>query len=525
MRTNDVVSSGHENTTLLRYEEIDKNYPNTYSYDDIMNHEIKGVLLVDRYIDGKLYQTYSSDEAHVLTIAATRLGKTTQCVIPLVASFANQKVKKSFIVSDPKCELYRLLSNDLKDKGYDVLLLNFRDYKHSELWNPLTSIYKKYHEIMSMDKKIEGITIDGEYKFKFDDHIYDNYNDVNSAIKNLVDIELNELDKEINRIAMAVIPPDESSSSDEYWTIAPRKFLKALLYSMLEDSMENRGCKINENTFSFNTLFKIFCTLTENERYDDDGYFTSREEGSKAMEEARAIIENAPNTRLCVISSFIGKMEAYSSSNMRLITSRNSFDMSKLISDKPVAIFICYPDQTKLFYEVISSFVKEAFNYLIDYCDNVLEGKLKKPFYFILDEFGNFPAIPDFDNVISACGGRNIWFYLVLQSYAQLDNVYGRGNAQVIKDNLNIHIFLGSNNPDTLSEFSRACGEKTRLSALSALKGDKEEIEYYDIETVPLVPKSILSSLGNGECIITQANCGYVLYSKLERYYKCKKFD
>ncbi len=50
--------------------------------------------------------------------------------------------------------------------------------------------------------------------------------------------------------------------------------------------------------------------------------------------------------------------------------------------------------------------------------------QLKRPFYFLLDEFGNLPKFNDFDKVISACGGRNIWFLLILQSYAQLDHIY-----------------------------------------------------------------------------------------------------
>ena len=96
--------------------------------------------------------------------------------------------------------------------------------------------------------------------------------------------------------------------------------------------------------------------------------------------------------------------------------------------------------------------------------------------------------------------------------------------ADIIKDNLNVHIFFGSNNPSTLEAFSRECGQITRISPLSALNGKGPEIDTFQIETVPLVPKSRLAHFEPGECIVTEANCGYVMFSKLERFYLSEEF-
>ncbi len=131
----------------------------------------------------------------------------------------------------------------------------------------------------------------------------------------------------------------------------------------------------------------------------------------------------------------------------------------------------------------------------------------------------------DFETTISACAGRNIFFILVMQSYAQLNSVYGDSVAAIIRDNLNMHVFFGSNNSQTLDEFSKECGLITRISPVSALNGKSPEMDCYQIETIPLVPKSDLLHFSPGECIITEANCGYVLFSKLERYYLCKEFN
>ena len=51
------------------------------------------------------------------------------------------------IISDPKGEIYRTTAAALREQGYNVRLLNFRDYRHSECWNPMTPIFRKYAQI------------------------------------------------------------------------------------------------------------------------------------------------------------------------------------------------------------------------------------------------------------------------------------------------------------------------------------------------------------------------------------------
>ena len=172
-----------------------------------------------------------------------------------------------------------------------------------------------------------------------------------------------------------------------------------------------------------------------------------------------------------------------------------------------------------------SSPVQDAYRLLIEHANAQSDGKRKIPFYFVLDEFGNFPEMKDFETTISACAGRNIFFILIMQSYAQLANVYGEAVASIVIENLNMHVFMGSNEPTTLDHFSKECGTRTRISPVSALRGTGYGFEHIDIEEVPLVPVSRLSRFEPGECVITEANCGYVLFSKLERYYLCKEFQ
>lgn len=522
MEINESLFNGHENTRLVRYDKnMPADFPNTIAFENLSKNFIAGVMKANRYVNGKLMQTYSKSDTHNLVIAATRQGKTVSGVIPQCISFATQLIKRSMIISDPKGELFRLLSVFFKEQGYDVLLLNFRDYTHSECWNPLIPIFRKYKRAQNIESEVEIVETDKGLRNKFQNIIYDNQTLLDEAIEQMKQLLLADVDSEIDKLLFAMIPPDEAK--DQYWNDASRQYGKAHLWAMLEDS-DKRGTKITEDTFSFNTWFTIIDSLTEDKDYDDYGYFSRRGKQSKAYNYAKGIIENASSTRQCIVSNFSAKVQVYRSSTIRLITGCSSFEMERLTQEKPVVVFISYPDETKVYYQLISTFLQSAYTYLINYANEKPNGKLDVPFYFMCEEFANLAKFPDFDSVISACGGRNIWFYIVLQSYAQLDNVYGKNIAEIIRDNLNCHIFFGSNNPSTLEAFSKECGYATRLSPKSALNGNGKAIDHFEIETLPVVTKSMLANLQPGECVVTEANCGYVLFSKMERYYLCKEY-
>lgn len=527
--TNDLMQ-GYENTASYHYSELDESFPGSVYYDELDEHKVCGVLKANRYVNGRLLQVYSEKENHVGVIAGTRLGKTTSYVIPTVLSFAKAKEKRSMIISDPKSEIYRHTAATLKNAGYDILLVNFRDYMHSECWNPLTPIYRKYQSMFEIYDEVEVVDTENGPRNRFRGEIYDDQPKLNEKISRWVNIMTEEIGNEIDEIGVMVIPT--TSQKAPFWQDCARELLKAFLWAMLEDSRPEliRGTKrerITEDTFSFTTVIALSSLLDRKDGQFDSGYFLSRDESSRAYQIVKTTIpEAAKVTRQGITSTFMSQISMFRESAMRIVTSCNSFDLREtLTGDKPVALFIDYRDELKVHFKIISLFVQDAYRLLIEHANAQIDGKRKIPFYFVLDEFGNFPEMSDFETTISACAGRNIFFILIMQSYAQLNNVYGTDVAEIIRDNLNMHVFFGSNNPRTLSEFSEECGQITRISPVSALNGKNAEMDNYQIEVISLVPKSKLSHFAPGECIITEANCGYVLFSKLERYYLCKEFS
>ncbi len=521
--TNELLN-GYENTRFIHYKDA-VDLPNTVAYDEIGGRAVSGVLKANWHVGGKLMQTYTEQENHVGVIAATRLGKTTSYVIPTILSFARQKIKRSMIISDPKGEIYRYTSETLRTAGYRVILLNFRDYLHSECWNMLTPIFRKYKSIETVIDEVSVVDTKNGPRNRFRGRVYESQSELDEDIRRATDLLMGEVGNDIDNVALMFI--ETKKENDPYWEDSARDVLKAFLWAMLEDS-DPKTCKnpITEDTYSFNTILSIIATFKDGDEthYNDNGYFTDRDENSRAYVLAKnTLIENGRPTRKCIMGSLMTTLSVFNEVAMRLITSCNSFEISK-IADGPIAIFIDYRDELRAHYEVISLFVQDAYQFLIRQANDKPNGKLDAPVYFILDEFGNFPALKDFETTISACAGRNIFFILIIQSYAQLNSVYGASVAEIIRDNLNVHVFFGSNNPSTLEAFSKECGQRTRISPLSALNGKGADIDTYHIETIPLVPKSMLLHFHPGECIITEANSGYIMFSKLERYYLCDEF-
>ena len=528
MKNYNELLSGYENTRLIRYDDESEETLKKVFYDDLPQNYVEGVLKGNHYENGRLVQVYSERETHVAVVAATRLGKTTQYVIPTILSFARQPKKRSMVISDPKGELYKTTSETLRQEGYNVRLINFRNFLNSEYWNPLTPIFRAYKAMAAIEDEVKVVETENGLRNEFRGVIYDSQSKLDMRLRNVKRLAYEDIVNAVDEMTFKLISTERTE--DPYWEDSARELLKACIWGMLEDSDgSDRGMKITEESFSLATVLSIMDGMHDDSgpKYNDGGYFTSRPKNSKAYVLAKnCIIENGIQTRKCIVSTFNTKMSVYRSSTVRMITSCNSFEMDELLSENgPIAVYIDYKDEVKAHYEVISAFVQNAYGYLIEYANSGESGKLDVPFYFILDEFGNFPAIKDFENVISACGGRNIYFVLVLQSYAQLDNVYGKEVSEIIRDNMNQHVFIGSNNPVTLEEFSKECGEWTRIAPITALVGDKKDITDFRIETIPLMPKSTLAAMKVGECVITEANCGYVMLSKMERFYLCEEMN
>ena len=77
-------------------------------------------------------------DTHSLIFGSTGSKKSRLFCMPMLNIMAG--AGESFVVTDPKGELYDYTSGFVKSKGYDVVVLNFRDLSYGDTWNPLALV-------------------------------------------------------------------------------------------------------------------------------------------------------------------------------------------------------------------------------------------------------------------------------------------------------------------------------------------------------------------------------------------------
>lgn len=348
-------------------------------------------------------------EAHNIVVGSTGSGKTQSVVFPLVQSLA--KHEESMIITDPKGEIYENTGNMLKERGYNIVLLNFRNPQAGNAWNPLTLPYRLYKEGNS-DK----------------------------AIELLDDLALNIL-------------YEEKSSGDPFWEKSGADYFSGLALGLFEDAEEEQ---INLNSINLMSSLGEERFGGPNNNYIKE-YFNSKDPSRPAYINASGVVYTAEETKQGVLATFKQKVKLFSSrDNLSEMLSYSDFDM-KDIGRKKTAVFLIVQDEKKTLHPLATIFIKQCYETLIDVAQEN-KGHLPYRTNFILDEFANMPPLKDVTTMVTAARSRHIRFTFIIQNYAQLTQVYGKEQADTIKGNCNI-MYLITSELQALEEISKMCGE------------------------------------------------------------------
>ena len=367
--------------------------------------EHAGIPLISK--NGKLW--VDDGEYHTLVIGSTGSGKTVSTVFPSIKVLA--KKGESMILTDPKGELYEKTGGLLRKKGYDIILLNFRNPQRGNAWNPMSLPYKLYKS-GNKDKAIELL----------DD------------------------------LALNILYEEKSGNADPFWEKTSADYFSGLALGLFEDAPEEQ---INLNSISMTT------TVGEDKcggsTYVKE-YFNMKDPNSPAYINASGTIMAPSDTKGSIISVFKQKIKLFSSrENLSEMLSYSDFDMNT-IGERPTAVFIIIQDEKKTYHSLATIFVKQCYETLIDVAQ-AHGGKLPCRTNFLLDEFANMPPLKDVTTMITAARSRQIRFTLIIQNFAQLTQVYGKENAETIRGNCGNTIYLISTELAALEEISKLCGE------------------------------------------------------------------
>ncbi len=538
------LDSPLENSRFLTDKERDKYFPG-FRFSAATEVSKDGVP-VRAVLDakGRELEVNVCPGAHSLVIGATGSGKTTTFINPMIQIIAETSSGSSMIMTDPKGELFSLHSGKLKDQGYDVKVLDLRDTYSSYRWNPLESIWNMYQDFVEAGKGIrvhkdsiqkykELERQDPEEDYGNEDGIWYEYrgkayayregcvNEVSVVRQKIYD----EMYEDLNDLVSVICPIE--SKDDPVWEKGARSIIMATLLAMLEDS-ENPELRMTKEKYNFFNLNKIVAN-SENEFEELKKYFEGRSSLSAAVTLSRQVLSAADSTLSSYMSIAFDKLSMFNDKGLCGLTSATDIDADGL-AERPTALFLKIPDEKDTRHALASVFILCMYKALIKKASSREDLSLPRNVYFILDEFGNMPKIEKFDKMITVGRSRKIWFNMVVQSYAQLNAVYGDQVADIVKSNCGVKMFIGSNDIDTCKEFSELCGNVT-ISTNSVSSNSQDRDGQFSLssqmQTRPLIYPSELQKLNNKEStgnaiIVTFGN--FPLKTKFTPSYQCKYY-
>ena len=387
-------------------EEFDK----TENGKEILNKKYGFILSKNHYLGTDLKKVLINK--NVLVIGGSGAGKSACYVKPNILQLLG-----SYVITDPKGELYRETSGFLKANGYRVRALNLVNPNYSDRYNPLA-------------------------------HIID--------------------DKSVDEIASTIITggKGESTSQDPFWDNTAKMLLKACIYyviSVLPEEEQNLSSCLNiirqggSDASIFERLFIDELKPAHPGRTQYENFKTA-----------------ADKTMQSIVISTISKVEIFDTPAMKRITTSNNIDFEQLGNEK-TALFVITSAADSTYDYISTIFFAQMLQKMFLQADHN-GGTLPHQVYFLLDEFPNIGQIPDFPRKLSVTRSMGISISIIVQNLDQLEALY-KEQYEVILGNCDTHLFLGSQSIKTCEYINKSLGQKTIKFNSKSISKDKSERE------------------------------------------------
>ena len=408
---------------------------------------------------------------HTIILGTTGSGKTQNYIMPFVYTLGHSAAMPNMIITDPKGEIYAMLAETLRRRGYDVQVFNLSEPTKSSRWNPFENSWNLFTRAHNLDREMRkhvnvepkslGLRIiASQYPnewYEFNKIAFPTFAMADMERKTLKQRLLSEAELDIKDICAAICPT--LNEKDPSWEDSARDLIQGTALAMLEDSL-NPSLGMTKEKFNFYNIFKIL-GIRDNDPNamfkTVKAYFDGRDKLSPATMLAQAVISNADKTMQNFFGVVTQKLSMFADKGICYITSGTEIDFENF-TKKPTAFFLIIPDQIKVRHSLATLCVSQLYKALVNSA-NCLGGRLPIMTYFIMDEFGNMPKLNNFATMVTVARSRNIQLSLVLQDYKQLETLYGPNDAVTIRNNCNVQIFIGVNDMETRKIFSDLLGE------------------------------------------------------------------
>ena len=363
-------------------------------------------------------------DEHVLIQGSTRSGKTRRVILPTIGVIGTL-AQESLVISDPKGEIYEHSAPWLQSRGYPVIRLDLIDPKpgHSARYNPLAPVWEALHQ---------------------------EHRDPALAAK-------------IARQVAHLITYGHGGSlvnTDPLWINGQIALQTALILLIAEGRSDPAAC----------TLTQVYRLLVEKGSENDgkalDALLASLPLGHPARLAYATYQLAQGKTRASIITTTAASLQLFGDPDIAWVTGEQDHDLQQL-GRKPTAVFLVIPHDDASRYMAAALYVSMLFRQLTDLA-RTHHGRMPVRMNVLLDEFGNLPPFPDFDQFVTVSAGMGIRLVLALQNLEQLKKHYER-TERTIRGNMGTWLFLRTSDLQTAKELSEMMGRYTTQSESSQM--------------------------------------------------------
>ena len=359
------------------------------------------ILGQDQYYSLNCYETKVNN--NVLVVGTSGAGKTRSIVIPNLLQASG-----SYILSDPKGNLYKKYGPYLKKQGYVVKLLDFTDPEHSEHYN-----FFRY-------------------------------------IRNTQDI--------VKIAHMLIYQEKHGGHSDPFWDQASQLLVQACMaYLMERRGKEEQNLRCVMKLISACDVGGDYEVAEKPNRLDrlmeEVGWTDTKSYAYKTYTKFRVA---ANRTIKSILISLNARLGLFDTPELNMLTADDTINLTS-IGEQKTALFVVVSDTDRSLDGLVNIFFTQAMNELCRYADKECEDNtLPVPVRFILDDFATNCRIEEFPRMISAVRSRGISTMLMIQAESQLTESYGYDGRTII-GNCDTYVYLGGNDVETARAVAERC--------------------------------------------------------------------
>ena len=395
-----------------RFEAVENGVPFSPEIIDTSGLSIDGGIAVS-YERSKFRESVAciTDDVHILIIGATRSGKTRCLVIQSISALA--LAGEGMVVNDPKGELYHYTHSFLESMGYMVQVVDFNNPKKSCRYNPLQMIIDAVNENR----------IDDAQTYTWD---------------------------------FVTFLVEKNDHSEPIWSNGEMSVIAAAVMCVVYDNRDRPEYQNLTNVYNF---IANMCKPV-NKVLPIDAYMDKLPDSHPAKK-LMAIAKLAPDKMGgSFYTAALTTLRLFITNDIYNMTKESEFSLSDVGAKLKQALFFILPDQKTTYYPIVTLLVSQQYEQLVTYakkCGNRLPHRVN----YILDEFGNFAAISDFQTKMTVAGGYGVRWNLFIQDFNQLIDKYGQEVAKIIQGNCHYWIYLHSQDNSTNEEISKSMGKYT----------------------------------------------------------------